>query len=341
MLSLLSLEFPNDECEAASSGVALGSATNQRTPLRVGCAGEDTKDPRSIPGPGQIFVCPTLISLVLCLAALVAAVAAYPHGHAYSSQHINRHDGPSHVIHGHDGHGHDYYAYPKYDFAYEVHDPHTHDIKSQAEHRDGDHVKGYYALHQPDGSVRHVDYYGDKHSGFHANVKHGTHHIVPVDWYSGNRYPLDLCDLKIDISNLTFNYYVIFINPFQVLCLAALVATAVAQYGHGHGYSSQHIHRHDGPAHLVPVHGHHGHHDHDYYAYPKYDFAYEVKDPHTHDIKSQAEHRDGDHVKGYYALHQPDGSIRHVDYHGDKHSGFHADVKHSVHHIVPHHHHHY
>lgn len=33
-------------------------------------------------------------------------------------------------------------------------------------------------------------------------------------------------------------------------------------------------------------------------AYPKYSFNYGIKDPHTGDIKSQAEERDGDVVKG-------------------------------------------
>ncbi|CAG9784941.1 unnamed protein product [Diatraea saccharalis] len=131
----------------------------------------------------------------------------------------------------------------------------------------------------------------------------------------------------------------------KALCFVALASTVAVVNSHGHGFSSQHIYRHDGPAHIVPVHGHghgHGHHDgHDYYAYPKFEFAYKVEDPHTGDFKSQHEHRDGDVVKGYYSLHQPDGSIRHVDYHGDKHSGFHADVKHSTHHIVPHHHNHH
>lgn len=56
-------------------------------------------------------------------------------------------------------------------------------------------------------------------------------------------------------------------------------------------------------------------------AYPKYEFAYKVEDPHTGDFKSQHENRDGDVVKGYYSLHQPDGSVRHVEYHGDKHTG--------------------
>ncbi|XP_063621423.1 histidine-rich glycoprotein-like [Cydia splendana] len=253
-----------------------------------------------------------MYSKVLCLATLLAVAAAH-YGH--SSQYISRHDGPAHLvpIHGHHGHhDHDYYAYPKYEFEYKVDDPHTGDHKTQHEHRDGDVVKGFYSLHEPDGSVRHVHYHGDKHTGFHADVKHSTHHIV--------------------------------------LCLATLLAVAAAHYGHGHGhaFSSQHISRHDGPAHVVPIHGHghHGHdhgHDHvDYYAYPKYEFEYKVDDPHTGDHKTQHEHRDGDVVKGFYSLHEPDGSIRHVHYHGDKHSGFHADVKHETHHIVPEkHHHHY
>lgn len=56
-------------------------------------------------------------------------------------------------------------------------------------------------------------------------------------------------------------------------------------------------------------------------AHPKYDFKYEVKDPHTHDQKSQHEERDGHVVKGYYSLHEPDGSERHVHYHSDKKTG--------------------
>ncbi|NP_001166647.1 cuticle protein 19-like [Bombyx mandarina] len=116
----------------------------------------------------------------------------------------------------------------------------------------------------------------------------------------------------------------------KIVCLLGVVAVATAQYGHdqshGHAFSSQHISRHDGPAQVVHVKGHghdgHGHEDHiDYYAHPKYEFEYKVSDPHTGDHKSQHESRDGDVVKGYYSLHQPDGSIRHVDYHGDKHSG--------------------
>ena len=56
-------------------------------------------------------------------------------------------------------------------------------------------------------------------------------------------------------------------------------------------------------------------------AYPKYDFEYKVEDHHTGDIKSQHESRDGDVVKGYYSLKQPDGSEREVHYESDDHTG--------------------
>ncbi|XP_072940715.1 cuticle protein 7-like [Epargyreus clarus] len=117
----------------------------------------------------------------------------------------------------------------------------------------------------------------------------------------------------------------------KVLCLFALAAVVIANE-HGHAYSEQHVSRHDGPAEKVHVKGHDGHENYDYYAHPKYDFGYKVEDHHTGDKKSQHETRDGDVVKGVYSLHEPDGSVRVVEYHADKHSGFHADVKHSVHH---------
>ncbi|CAH0700074.1 unnamed protein product [Spodoptera exigua] len=120
---------------------------------------------------------------------------------------------------------------------------------------------------------------------------------------------------------------------FKVFCVFSVAIAVVS----AHGHSSQFVHKYDG--HHVPV--HHGHGHHDYYTHPKFEFGYKVDDDHTGDHKSQHEHRDGDVVKGHYSLHEPDGSVRDVHYHSDHHSGFHADVKHSTHHIVPHHHHHY
>ncbi|XP_060800981.1 cuticle protein 7-like [Amyelois transitella] len=127
-----------------------------------------------------------------------------------------------------------------------------------------------------------------------------------------------------------------------ILCLVILAIAMVIITMAEHAFSSQHISRHDGHPHPVYYghHGHgHGHHHFDYYARPKYEFDYKVSDHHTGDHKSQHETRDGDVVKGYYSLHEPDGSERIVHYHSDKHSGFHATVKHSTHHMIPHHHH--
>jgi hypothetical protein len=60
-----------------------------------------------------------------------------------------------------------------------------------------------------------------------------------------------------------------------------------------------------------------------------------VKDTHTHDIKEQAEKRDGDKVEGYYKLLEADGTTRTVHYTADKHTGFHAQVVRSGHAIHP------
>ncbi|XP_049866487.1 cuticle protein 8-like [Pectinophora gossypiella] len=71
-------------------------------------------------------------------------------------------------------------AYPKYAFNYGVKDPHTGDIKSQQEERDGDVVKGSYSLVEPDGSTRTVSYAADDHNGFNAVVHKTGHAVHPV-----------------------------------------------------------------------------------------------------------------------------------------------------------------
>jgi hypothetical protein len=43
-----------------------------------------------------------------------------------------------------------------------------------------------------------------------------------------------------------------------------------------------------------------------------------VKDPHTNDIKEQAEKRDDNKVEGYYKLVETDGTTRTVHYTADK-----------------------
>ncbi|XP_075970984.1 cuticle protein 19-like [Anticarsia gemmatalis] len=130
------------------------------------------------------------------------------------------------------------------------------------------------------------------------------------------------------------------LKVFLVLAIFA----AVSARPQGHGHDDHHGHEHAYSSQSIKQH-HDGHLTKhvEYYGHPKYEFAYEVKDPHTHDMKHQHEHRDGDVVKGEYALHQPDGTVRIVKYHADKKTGFHADVKYEGHskHIVPEHHHHH
>ncbi|XP_073843588.1 cuticle protein 19-like [Musca autumnalis] len=96
-----------------------------------------------------------------------------------------------------------------------------------------------------------------------------------------------------------------------VLCFAAVHAIPIEHYEHEAILAEAPVayHGHEEPA-----------------AYPKYSFSYGVKDPHTGDIKSQVEERDGDVVKGQYSLVEPDGSVRTVNYNADDHNGFNAVV---------------
>ncbi|GBP63199.1 Cuticle protein 19 [Eumeta japonica] len=151
----------------------------------------------------------------------------------------------------------------------------------------------------------------------------------------------------------------------KLTVLVASLATIQAGYlAHGPAISSQSIVRHDGAdyglghfaasahyaaplVHAAPL-AHFGapleHYDgHDHYAYPKYDFAYSVADPHSGDHKSQHESRDGDSVHGSNSLVEPDGSVRKVDYTADDHHGFNAVVHKSAPtiHLAPAYHHHY
>ncbi|XP_072940668.1 cuticle protein 8-like [Epargyreus clarus] len=154
-----------------------------------------------------------MISKIVIATAILAVAAAqhsgyghgHGHGHAVSSQNIVLHQSHGHVQHApviahqsyqpavvlqhhqpthYASHGHDvdYHAPAHYAFEYNVQDTHTGDIKSQHETREGDAVKGFYTLHEADGTVRRVDYTADKHSGFNAVVHREGHaaHAVPV-----------------------------------------------------------------------------------------------------------------------------------------------------------------
>lgn len=80
---------------------------------------------------------------------------------------------------------------PRYNFAYDVSDAHTGDIKSQTETRDGDTVRGQYTLVEPDGTRRVVDYTADEHNGFNAVVSkegHPATTVVPRPPPAANEY---------------------------------------------------------------------------------------------------------------------------------------------------------
>ncbi|XP_018566225.1 adult-specific cuticular protein ACP-20-like [Anoplophora glabripennis] len=69
-----------------------------------------------------------------------------------------------------------------YEFAYGVQDPHTHDLHSQKEHRDGKHVVGEYTLHEADGTQRIVKYVSGPHTGFEAIVERKGHAQHPAHY---------------------------------------------------------------------------------------------------------------------------------------------------------------
>lgn len=104
------------------------------------------------------------------------------------------------------------------------------------------------------------------------------------------------------------------------LFLAAVVSASPIEYAH---YGHPVVHAAPAYAYAAPI---HKAIIPEPVAYPKYSFNYGIKDPHTGDIKSQAEERDGDVVKGQYSLVEPDGSVRTVDYTADDHNGFNAVV---------------
>ncbi|XP_058788800.1 adult-specific cuticular protein ACP-20-like [Phymastichus coffea] len=111
--------------------------------------------------------------------AVYGTPAAYPHAlYADYGRHgiYDHHDGVYDEHHGHHG---DYHGYPKYAYNYGVNDPHTGDVKSAYEERDGDVVKGSYSVNEPDGTIRVVEYTADDHNGFQAVVKKIGHAVHP------------------------------------------------------------------------------------------------------------------------------------------------------------------
>ncbi|KAG5872289.1 hypothetical protein JTB14_037421 [Gonioctena quinquepunctata] len=121
------------------------------------------------------------------------------------------------------------------------------------------------------------------------------------------------------------------ITAFIAVAQAGLLGYPTAHVAPvAHGYAAPLTHGYAAPTILNSA-----HHAEDYYAHPKYEFNYGVQDGYTGDHKSQHEQRDGDVVKGYYTVGEPDGTLRTVHYTADDHNGFNAVVEKSGHPVHP------
>ncbi|XP_052864659.1 larval cuticle protein A2B-like [Anopheles cruzii] len=80
----------------------------------------------------------------------------------------------------------DYDPNPQYSYSYHIADALTGDNKEQQESRSGDVVTGSYALVEPDGTRRVVEYTADPVNGFNAVVHReplGVKAVAPVAAY--------------------------------------------------------------------------------------------------------------------------------------------------------------
>lgn len=77
-----------------------------------------------------------------------------------------------------------------------------------------------------------------------------------------------------------------------MVAVVALVGVQHGSAGHAHSFAYYHgpvV----GPGHELSVYDKHGHHQVDYAAYPKYEFAYGVKDHYSGDYHGQTDERNG------------------------------------------------
>ncbi|CAD7087039.1 unnamed protein product [Hermetia illucens] len=144
------------------------------------------------------------------------------------------------VLVGHDGHDAYHDAPAHYEFEYSVHDPHTGDIKSQHESRQGDKVEGVYSLVEPDGHKRIVHYTADHHNGFNAHVqREGTSHHVPQA-VAHHVAPLAVAHQPLAIAT----HHVAHVAPIAIAHHApiALAHHAIPAHGVATSHSSIKIH---------------------------------------------------------------------------------------------------
>ncbi|XP_050424030.1 cuticle protein 7-like [Adelges cooleyi] len=130
-------------------------------------------------------------TLVLCvvLAPAVCLVRCSPfHEYQQPEQQHQESYGSAESSYGHQLEPEEHHAPVHYSFHYDVHDPHTGDVKSQHETRTGDVVTGFYSLVEPDGTIRTVKYKADAHNGFNAVVDRKKPHFATDDHHQEQQH---------------------------------------------------------------------------------------------------------------------------------------------------------
>uniref|UniRef100_A0A1B0GQG3 Cuticular protein n=1 Tax=Phlebotomus papatasi TaxID=29031 RepID=A0A1B0GQG3_PHLPP len=168
------------------------------------------------------------LKLAVCLAIVgVAAASVAPLAH------------PGLVVKAYDGHyAGDYYSHPQYSFDYGVHDSLTGDVKSQAEVRDGDVVKGQYSLVEPDGSVRTVDYHADDVNGFNAVVSKSAPAVHAAPAVVAHAAPAVVAHAPAPV--VAHAAPAVVAHAPAVTVARSAVAAPLAYSGYSHGYPYAH-----------------------------------------------------------------------------------------------------
>ncbi|CAH1117875.1 unnamed protein product [Phaedon cochleariae] len=133
---------------------------------------------------------------------------------------------------------------------------------------------------------------------------------------------MKLQKVKVSVLSELSGNTIMYSKVLSVLAVAAFAHGGLLDLGSHHGQVAAPVLSHGYSAPLS-----HAPQNEDYYAHPKYEFNYGVQDAHTGDQKSQHEQRDGDVVKGFYTVAEPDGTLRTVHYTADDHNGFNAVVE--------------
>ncbi|XP_075228163.1 uncharacterized protein LOC142328342 [Lycorma delicatula] len=167
-----------------------------------------------------------------------------------------------------------YDSHPKYIFEYEVKDEHTGDIKSQKEERDGDVVKGFYSLHEPDGTKRTVEYSADHKSGFNAIVhKEGTPIYPEPKKYESPKYETPKYEIKYEAPKYfeTPKYEAPkYEAPKYEIKYEAPKYEAPKYYSHKPAYASASVTKYHQPKYEAPK------YEAPKYEAPKYEIKYEA-----------------------------------------------------------------